>query len=295
MINLYLWKVVDYMNLNFCVNEYLLAWYLLYSASLSKEIDKFRKSLWSKYKKEYNFCYKDKAEIIKYGHDFIPDNDVIYNEILDSELYISLKKETEKHKMQLIKLFDHDMKLIKKSLQEVLKINLRDDYFVYIIHPRMEVIEYNDKNKSLIWGSEKDKYDAIIILIYTIVKGMYGEYNSDYKEIVEAILELAIFKEIGKKIGNKNSYQLENQTLDIIKRQIYPFWLMYLGYDSKEKLLNKMIEDRVGFDIENYPIDKKMKNLNILEFIDFCVKNNKHILKLGNVLKIEENEEIEVI
>ena len=38
MINLY-WKVVDFMNLMFEVNEYLLAWYLLYSASLSKEID----------------------------------------------------------------------------------------------------------------------------------------------------------------------------------------------------------------------------------------------------------------
>ena len=35
MINLY-WKVVDFMNLMFEVNEYLLAWYLLYSASLSK-------------------------------------------------------------------------------------------------------------------------------------------------------------------------------------------------------------------------------------------------------------------
>ena len=75
------------MNLEFCVNEYLLAWYLLYSASLSKEIDKLRKDLWSKYKKEYNFCYKDKQEIIKYGKDFIPDNDVLYNEVFESDVY----------------------------------------------------------------------------------------------------------------------------------------------------------------------------------------------------------------
>ena len=66
------------MELEFEINEYLLAWYLLYSASLSKEIDKFRKNLYSKYKKEYNFCYKDKMEILKYGHDFIPDNDLLY-------------------------------------------------------------------------------------------------------------------------------------------------------------------------------------------------------------------------
>ena len=43
MINLY-WKVVDFMNLIFEVNEYLLAWYLLYSASLSKEIDNENKN-----------------------------------------------------------------------------------------------------------------------------------------------------------------------------------------------------------------------------------------------------------
>ena len=31
------------------------------------------------------------------------------------------------------------------------------------------------------------------------------------------------------------------------------------------------------------------------EIIDGCIKNNRHILKLGNVLKIEREEEIEVI
>ena len=35
--------------------------------------------------------------------------------------------------------------------------------------------------------------------------------------------------------------------------------------------------------------------MNLEEFIRFCIKNNKHILKLGNVLKIEAEEDIEVI
>lgn len=283
------------MNLNFCVNEYLLAWYLLYSASLSKEIDKFRKVLWSKYKKEYNFCYKDKQEIIKYGHDFIPDNDILYNEIFESDLYISLKKETEKHKMHLIKLFNNSSKLLKKCVKEVLKLKLNDEYPVYVIHPRMECIEYNSQNASLIWGSDKDKFDALTILIMTIVKGMYENYNDDYTEIVNAILELAVMNEISKKITDTFTYDLGDKTLKIIKRQIYPFWLMYLGNDTKEELINKMIEDKIAFDIQNYPIDKNMKKMNLTEFIDFCIKNNKHILKLGNVLKIESEEEIEVI
>lgn len=283
------------MNLEFCVNEYLLAWYLLYSASLSKEIDKFRKVLWNKYKKEYNFCYKDKQEIIKYGKDFIPDNDIIYNEIFKSDLYISLKKETEKHKMHLVKLFNGDSKTLKKCVKEVLKLNLKDTYPVYVIHPRMECIEYNSQNASIIWGSDKDKFDALTILILTIVKGMYEDHNNDYKEIISAIVELAVINEISKKLTNTETYDLGDKTLRIIKRQIYPFWLMYLGNDTKEDLLRKMIEDKIAFDIDHYPIDKNMKKMNLTEFINFCIKNNRHILKLGNVLKIEREEEIEVI
>lgn len=283
------------MNLEFCVNEYLLAWYLLYSASLSKEIDKFRKILWSKYKKEYNFCYKDKQEIIKYGKDFIPDNDIIYNEIFKSDIYISLKKETEKHKMHLVKLFNSDSKTLKKCVKEVLKLNLKEVYPVYVIHPRMECIEYNSQNASLIWGSDKDKFDAITILILTIVKGIYENHNNEYKEIISAIIELAVINEISKKLTNTETYDFGDKTLRIIKRQIYPFWLMYLGNDTKEDLLRKMIEDKIAFDIDHYPIDKNMKKMNLTEFINFCIKNNKHILKLGNVLKIEREEEIEVI
>ena len=283
------------MNLEFYVNEYLLAWYLLYSASLSKEIDKFRKNLWSKYKKEYNFCYKDKQEIIKYGHDFIPDNDVLYNEIFESDLYISLKKETQKHKNHLVKLFNGDMKVLKKCVKDVLKLNLSVTYSIFVIHPRMECIEYSNQFNAIIWGSDKDKYDALTILILTIVRGIYENFNNEYKEVVNAIIELAVINEIGKQLTKTETYELGDKTLRIIKRQIYPFWLMYLGNDTKESLINKMIEDKIAFDMERYPIDKNMKKMNLTEFINFCIKNNRHILKLGNVLKIESEEEIEVI
>lgn len=281
------------MNLEIVVNEYLLAWYLLYGASLSKEIDKFRKNLWNKYHKEYNFCYKDKNEIIKYGHDFIPDNDILYNEIFNSELYLSLKKETNRHKMYLIKIFNNDFKKVKKSLKEVLKMDLRNTYNIYVIHPRMELIEYYD-NHSIVWGSEKDKFDALKVLTLTIVKCSI-KVNNEYKEITDSIIELASINEIGKILGNEDAYNEGNQSLKIIKRQIYPFWIMYLGYDTKEAILNRMLEDKIGFDIENYPIDKNMKKMDLEDFVNFCIKNNKHILKLNNVLNIEKEEEIEVI
>ena len=159
------------MNFEIIVNDYLLAWYLLYGASLSKEIDKLRKNLYSKYRQEYSFCYKDKNEIIKYGKDFIPDNDLLYNEIFNSELYNSLKKETNKHKMHLIKILDND-KVIKKCVKEILKMNLKDTYYVYVVHPRMEIIEFNNQFDSVIWGSDKDKYDVLTILTLTITKGI---------------------------------------------------------------------------------------------------------------------------
>ena len=59
----------------------------------------------------------------------------------------------------------------------------------------MECIEYNKNSSSLIWGSDKDKFDALTVLILTIVKGMYEDYNDDYKEIVNSIVELAVINE----------------------------------------------------------------------------------------------------
>ena len=281
------------MNLEISINEYLLAWYLLYGASLSTEIDKFRKNMWSKYNKEYNICYKDKSEIIKYGKDFIPDNDILYNEIFNSDLYISLKRETNRHKMYLMKIFTSDFKKVKKHLKEILKMDLKNNYNMYVIHPRMEIVEYCS-NYSIIWGSDKDKFDVLKIFILEIIKGNI-EITNENKDIVDSIIELAGVNEIEKRLGIKDSYSKGNASLKIIKRQLYPFWLMYLGYDNKEDILDAMIEDKIGFDIENYPIDRNIKKLNLQEFINFCIKNSKHILKLGNVLQLSQNEEIEVI
>ena len=281
------------MNFEINISEYLLGWYLLYGASLSKEIDKFRKTLWNKYNVEYNFCHKDKNEIIKYGKDFIPDNDTLYNEIFKSELYLSIKRETNRHKMQLTKMFNTDIKKIKQSLKEVLKMDLKENFNIFVLHPRMEVIEYYN-NSVIIWGSEKDKYSSLKLLMMTIIKGNI-KIDMEHKEITDAIIELASLNEIGKKLGYMDNYTEGDSTLKLIKRQIYPFFLMYLGYDNKEDILERMIEDKIGFDLENYPIDKNMKKMNLQEFINFCIKNSKHILKLNNVLEIEKNEEIEVI
>lgn len=282
------------MNIEIQVNDYLLAWYLLYGASLSKEIDKFKKCLYTKYKKEYNFCYKDRSEIVKYGKDYIPDNDVLYNAVFESDLFKSLKKETMRHRLHITKLWDSNKKEINNYIKDVLRINFPRKTNLYIIHPRLEVIEYISSSNGVIWGSDKDKYDALTVMLMTVTKGIIN-INKEYEEIGKSILELSIINEIGERISHSHTYDLGDPILKVIKRQIYPFWLMYLGYNEKETILNKMIEDKVGFDLDKYPLDKNIKKLNLQQFIDFCVKNSKHILKLNNIMKIEENVEVEVI
>lgn len=286
------------MNLNIDVNDYLLAWYLLYGASLSKEIDKFKKILYTKYKKEYNFCYKDRSEIIKYGKDFIPDNDTLYNAVLTSNLFKYLKKETLRHKNSIAKLWDNNKEAMDEYIKEVLRITYPKVINVFIIHPRLEIVEYQEEVKALVWGSEKDKYDVLTNFLNTITRGILKSEITSFKEnkeIIDSVLELAIINEIGTKINVNSTYEIGNPVLKLIKRQIYPFWLMYLGYSDKEKILNKMIEDRIGYDLDKYPIDKSLKKLNIKTFIEYCIKNSRNILKLNHIMRIEKDDEIEIL
>ena len=283
--------VGDSVNLEIMVNDYLLAWYILYGASLSKEIDRFKKNLFTKYKKEYNCCYKDRAEILKYGKDFIPDNDILYNAVLTSSLFKSLRKETIKHRNNIDKMWEGNVEVINTHINNVIRIAFPKVVHVFVIHPRFEITEYARDLKSIVWGSEKDKYDVLTIFLSLITKGLLIESDNSFqnnKEILNSIVELSVVNEIGKSLTKSFNYDLGNPVLKIIKRQIYPYWLMYLGYTDKEKLLNKMIDDKIGFDIEKYPLDRSLKKMNLKVFTEYCIKNSRNILKLNNIIDIEK-------
>ncbi len=286
------------MNLEVIVNDYLLAWYILYGASLSKEIDRFKKNLFTKYKKEYNFCYKDRMEILKYGKDFIPDNDILYNAVLTSSLFKTLKKETIKHRNNIEKVWESSRETINTHINNIIRLPFPKIVHVYVIHPRFEITEYVKDLKCIVWGSEKDKYDVLTIFLSLITKGLLIESDDNFtnnKEILNSLVELSVVNEIGKSLSKSFNYDLGNPVLKIIKRQIYPYWLMYLGYVDKEKLLNKMIDDKIGFDLEKYPIDRSLKKMNLKVFTEYCIKNSRNILKLNNIIKIEKKEDVEVI
>jgi hypothetical protein len=283
------------MNLKFTMNEYLLVWYILYGASLSDEIHKFKQKLWKNYRNIYNQCYKDKNEIIKYDKDFIPDNDLLYNFVFESEIYQKLKKEDERHRVQLMKIWDENKKKLNAVLKELLRFDLVECQTVFVLHPYMEIVEYNKFNDSVVWGSDKDKYTFLNKIIFIIVSGMLSEYKKEDNDIIEAIIELVVLNEINTKISSKSAYYIGRPGLKIIKRQIYPYFLMYLGASTQEELLSYMMRDKIVFELEKYQIEKSLSKMNLCNFIDFCIKNKKYIIKISNMEKASSEDMVEVI
>ena len=74
----------------------------------------------------------------------------------------------------------------------------------------------------------------------------------------------------------------EYKKLRVLRRQLYPYWLMYLGCDVEE-LISHMMRDQIAFDIDKYTIERGLKTVDLYGFIDFCCKNQKYIIRLDNL------------
>ena len=148
------------MNLKFAVNDYVLIWNLLFQASVSEEIHKLKQKLWLNYKNEYNKLYKDKELILNDPKNFIPNDDTIYNIVLETKEYEKLKKETEKYRNTILKLWDSKKKMIRKILKEDLRVEI-DDYNVFIVLDSLNVVDAYDasdkKVNTVIFGKKIDE------------------------------------------------------------------------------------------------------------------------------------------
>ena len=71
---------------------------------------------------------KENVEILKYTSDFIPDDDTIYNFIFQSEEFKLVKKQTEKYRKFLMRIWDSHQKEIKKDLDELLRFKIENNY-----------------------------------------------------------------------------------------------------------------------------------------------------------------------
>ena len=279
----------DRMKLKFQVNDYVLTWNLLYGASISQRVHTFKQKLWVTYKKQYNACNSDKEEMLCDIKNFIPNDDTLYNLVHESELFDSLKEDVEKYRLMLMSAWDENKKEIEKDLKEILRFPMTENYNILVLHPRMDTCLTSSKVKTNIaWGFKRDLEDKMLGLtniIYAIVQAEIQDFEKEYgayKEIIQAILELAIHNELYTRISGNSNYLDGDKSLTFLKRQIYPYWLMYLGCE-KEDMTHYMMRDKVAFDIDNYTMETKLKKVNLYDFMKICIKNQKYIIRINHL------------
>ena len=273
------------MNLNFVLNDYVLIWNLLFSASISSDIQAFKQKLWKNYRHSYNDLYKEEEHILKEPKNYIPDDDTIFDMVRTSDIYKEIREETEKYRLELLHTWDKIKKDLNKNLKEILRFDIKL-YHVLVVDKKLDVIGMkipkSRRVNTITWGNraDSDNYTlAIINIIEHIVRKELANYKSEYKDIVDAIIELAIDNELTSRTLNKSVYLRGDSSLKYLKRQLYPYFLMYLGY-SKEEILNRMMEDKIIFELDKYTFERGLATVDLKTFINFCIKNQKHILKI---------------
>ena len=276
------------MNLKFVVNDYVLIWNLLFQASINERVHKLKQKLWINYKKEYNNTYRDKELILKDAKNFIPNDDTIYNIVLETKEYEKIKKDTEKYRNEVLKIWDNNKKEATKILKAITKLDLKP-YQILVVSEQLDIIDtttVKDAKINTVVLGKKVTADTtmklLVELVFQILKHEFKEYKVEYKEIVDAVVELAVLNEFPTRLTGRSHYLTGDPTLNFLKRQIYPYWLMYLGAD-KEDMLSFMMRDKIAFDVDKYAYEKELKKKDLLEFIDFCIRNQKYIVKINEL------------
>lgn len=277
------------MNLKFTLNEYILIWNLLFRQSISKELNNRKQKIWINYKKEYNTLYNEKKSLLQDPRNYIPNNDVIYNIMKEQEVYNSIYKYTDKYKLELIETWDENKKNINKELKNILRTNNKE-YQIYLMDPRLntvdEGLEIESEKKAICYGKRlENKTETLIDLIYRVFHKEMNTNDKEHQDIVNAVLELCILNELATRITGKSHYLNGTSSLKPLKKQIYPYFLMYLGVEI-EDMSNFMRRDGILFDKNRYLYQEKMKKMDIDQFLDFCIRNQQLMVK---------TEELEVI
>ena len=185
-------------------------------------------------------------------------------------------------------MWDKHSKEIQKAMKELLRFKVESPYQILVVHPKLDNVEYLKKNpkKNVVWGKKEDTEDglkAIIRIIFTLVKYEISSYEAMNREIVTAIMDLLVTNEIYSRLSETNKYNEGIKKLKFLKKQIYPYWIMYMGATTKEDLVSRMMKDQIAFDIDKYTIETALTKVDLYGFIDFCCKNQKYIIRLDEL------------
>ena len=267
------------MNTKFIVNDYIIIWNLLFGASISETMHKLKQKIWETYKTEYTAISKDKKEILKDYKNFIPNDDTVYNIMMDNKDYERIRKQVEKYRVEIMQIWDKHKKETEYLLKNIIRQDL-PNYTIFVVNKELNVLDYNPEN-NIIVGKEIDEKNPLSLLIeihMEVMKNNLKHYKEEYECIKEAILELAILNEYKTRLTGKSCYQLGRHSLASIKKWLYPYWLMYLGI-PQEEFITYMMRDKLTFEIDKYAYEKELKKMNLEEFIDFCIRNKRYIIR----------------
>lgn len=272
------------MNIDFIVNDYALVWAILFQASISEAIQKFKQRIWLNYKEEYNQAYKDKEALLKDPKNFIPNDDRIYNTVMESREYEKLRKEAEKYRLEVMSIWDNKKKEINEFVKKMFKRDL-GNYKFLVVNKEINIIDTtkntDNYEKVFILGLPIDKKEPTKIIL-NILMSIFDKEIKNYSLTTEnfkyAILELAVVNEFATIIADESYYLVSNPSLRDLKRCLYPYWLMFLGV-PKEDFLKFMMRDNIAFDIEKYAYEKELKKMDLEDFIDFCIRNKRYIIR----------------
>lgn len=270
------------MDTKFYVNNYVLIWNLLFQASISEPIYNLKQKLWSNYKDEYNNTYRDKNLILRDAKNFIPNNDTIYNIVIETREFEKLTKSAEKYRLELMSLWDRNKRLIEAFVKNILKKEIRP-YTILVVNEELDIIDTNYLNEeagTLIVGKKIDKKEPLKIIIEMIMAIVKEEikYDANKSEIGTSIIELAVLNELATVLTKKSCYISGQPSLSNIKRNIYPYWLMYLAV-PKDEFPTYMSRDKISFDANSMAYEKELRKMDITEFINFCYRNKRYIIK----------------
>lgn len=267
------------MNIKFILNDYALIWNLLFQATISDSVLRLKQKLWDTYRLQYDQTYKDKEEILKDYKNFIPNDDTIYNIVLDDKNYEKIKKQAEKYRQEIMKLWDKNKKETNALMTKIVRLDL-PEYTFFTINKELAVVDHPLKGSMVIGKTIDPKAPMNIIyeILLSLLMNNIKKYQSEDNNFKKAIVELTVLNEYATRVNNKSCYLSGNPELLSLKRWLYPYWLMYLGI-KKEEFPTFMMRDKVYFDAEKYAYEKELQKMNLEEFIDFCIRNKKYIIR----------------
>ena len=281
------------MKLDIIINKHLLIWHILYQSSVSMEVHKLKQKLWMDHKKEYTLVHKDQEIILRELDDFIPDDDTIYNMVETSLIFKKIKKETSQYRYTILQIWYENRKIYMKHLNNILKYDTRDNYKICVVYPSLDVIE-TDFNTNIITIGKKismrDKDNFLTYLMYKIIKNDLNNIKTNERDIVDAVVELALTNELYTRVTEESKYSLGKKNLRALKEKIYPYWLMYLGV-KQEDMQKYMIRDNIFFNLNDYEYDKHLEYIDLVSFINYIIKNKRKVAKIRTV----QIENIEVL